>query len=120
MRAARGPRNDVGHAAAPRRERYRFRRMSADLPHLWAVTSGWNGPFQKEEVIVVAHDLDEAVRYAERAFADVAQPVCRAKVRARDLGAAAAGLVAGPRVSGEALGAGGVPLDRRCDDPTGD
>ncbi|MGI9539877.1 MAG: hypothetical protein ACR2N6_06995 [Miltoncostaeaceae bacterium] len=99
------------------RGRYRFRRMSGDLPHLWAVTSGWDGPFQKEEVIVVAHDLQQAVAHAEEAFAEVAQPVCRAKVRARDLGRAAAGLVVGPRVSGESFGAGGVPIERRCDDP---
>lgn len=117
MRAVRGRRNDLGHAAARGPDRYRFRRMSGDLPHLWAVSSGWNGPFQSEEVLVVAHDLDEAVAYAEDAFARVSQPVCRAKVRARDLGAVRAGLVAGPRISGEALASDGVSLDRRCDDP---
>jgi hypothetical protein len=93
--------------------------MPGDSLHLWAVTSGWSGPFQKEEVIVVARDLEEAVVHAEAAFSDAAQPVCRAKVRARDLGAVEAGLVAGPRLSGESLGAGGVALDRRCDDPAG-
>lgn len=81
--------------------------------HLWLATSGWEGPFQHEEVIVVAPDVDGARRYAEEAFARVVQPVCRAKMRIVDLGPVTAGAVAGPRRSGEAF-APGLPVDARC------
>ncbi len=81
---------------------------------LFAATSGWEGPFQHEQVLVAAHGADEARLLAEGAFADVAQPVCRAKMRIRDLGPVATGVVAGPLRAGESLAAGGAPVDRRC------
>ena len=52
----------------------------------FAATSGWDGPFQHEQVLVAAHDADEARRLAEAAFGEVAQPVCRTKMRIADLG----------------------------------
>lgn len=89
--------------------------------HLWAVTSGWDGPFQHEEVLVAAGGPDEALRRAEEAFADVAQPVCRAKMRIADLGALdEPTLVIGPRRSGAALAADGDPVDLRCGAPLPD
>jgi hypothetical protein len=81
---------------------------------LFAVTSGWDGPFQHEQVIVAAAGADQARRLAEDAFAAVAQPVCRAKVRIADLGPVAAGLVAGPLRAGESLAEGGEPVELRC------
>jgi hypothetical protein len=90
--------------------------MSTDSPtlHLWAATSGWDGPFAHEEVIVAAVDADTALRAAERAFAVVVQPVCRAKMRIVDLGPVAPGVVAGPRRSGESYAAEGIDIGRRC------
>ncbi len=87
---------------------------------LWAVTSGWDGPFQHEEVLVAAPGPDEALRRAEQAFAAVTQPVCRAKMRIADLGALSGGLVVGPRRAGAALAADGDPVDLRCGDPLPD
>lgn len=81
---------------------------------LFAATSGWEGPFQHEQVLVAAADAEAARRLAEGAFAGVAQPVCRAKMRISDLGPVAAGVVAGPLRSGESLAAGGAPVDLRC------
>jgi len=80
---------------------------------LWLATSGWEGPFQHEEVIVAAPDLDGARRAAEEAFGAVVQPVCRAKMRIADLGPVGPGLVAGPRRNGEPFAAGGT-VDARC------
>lgn len=81
---------------------------------LWAVSSGWQGPFQHEEVVVAASERHDAVRRAEAAFAEVAQPVCRAKMRVADLGPLEAGLTAGPRRAGEGLADGGEPVELRC------
>ena len=80
---------------------------------LWLATSGWEGPFQHEEVLVAAPDRDAARRLAEEAFAGVVQPVCRAKMRIADLGPVGPGLVAGPRRRGEPF-APGAPVDARC------
>ncbi len=89
--------------------------MDASAPlRLYAATSGWEGPFQHEQVIVAAAGADEAIRLAEVAFADVAQPVCRAKMRVADLGPVAAGVVAGPLRAGDSLAEGGAPVDLRC------
>lgn len=85
----------------------------ADL-RLFAATSGWEGPFQHEQVVVAARDAEEALRLAEDAFAAVAQPVCRAKVRIADLGPVAAGVIAGPLRAGDSLAQGGDPVDLRC------
>ena len=84
---------------------------------LWAVSSGWDGPFQHEEVLVVADEPLDAVRRAEDAFAAVRQPVCRARMRIADLGAPRDGLVVGPRRGGRALSAEGEPVDLRCGAP---
>lgn len=81
---------------------------------LFAATSGWDGPFQHEEVLVAAASVLEAVRRAEEAFAEVRQPVCRARMRVADLGAVGPGLVVGPRKGGAALATGGSPVDLRC------
>ncbi len=86
---------------------------------LFAATSGWEGPFQHEQVVVAATDADAARRIAEDAFAGVAQPVCRAKMRLSDLGPVVAGVVAGPLRAGESLAAGGDPVDLRCGEETG-
>jgi hypothetical protein len=88
--------------------------MDAQTLHLWAATSGWDGPFQHEEVIVAALDTDAATDAAERAFAAVVQPVCRAKMRIVDLGPIAPGVVAGPRRAGESYAAEGIDTGRRC------
>jgi hypothetical protein len=81
---------------------------------LYAATSGWEGPFQHEQVVVAATGADEAIRLAEAAFADVAQPVCRARMRIADLGPVAAGVIAGPLQAGASLAEGGAPVDLRC------
>ncbi|MFN8121653.1 MAG: hypothetical protein U0237_04400 [Thermoleophilia bacterium] len=81
---------------------------------VWAASSGWEGPFQHEEVIVLAEDLDGARRAAEEAFAGVVQPVCRAKMRIADLGPVRAGAVARPRRNGESFTAAGAEVDLRC------
>ena len=96
--------------------------MAPATLRLFAATSGWEGPFQHEQVVVAAHDADAARRLAEEAFAGVAQPVCRAKMRLSDLGPVTAGVVAGPLRAGDSLAAGGVPVDLRCGEepPTGD
>lgn len=86
---------------------------------LWAVSSGWEGPFQLEEVLVVAPDPDTARRRAEERFSGAGQPVCRAKVRVADLGAAGDGLVTEPRRSGESWSRDGADLGRRCDPAPG-
>jgi hypothetical protein len=87
---------------------------------LYAVTSGWEGPFQHEQVVVAATDAEGALRLAEEAFAGVAQPVCRAKMRIADLGPVAAGVVAGPLRAGDSLAAQGEAVDLRCGaDPAG-
>lgn len=86
---------------------------STDL-QLWAATSGWEGPFQHEEVIVVAADAEGARVAAEAAFAEVVQPVCRAKMRIAHLGAVREGAVAGPRRNGQSFTAGGLPVELRC------
>ncbi len=81
---------------------------------IYAATSGWEGPFQHEQVLVAAGDAEEARLLAEDAFAGVAQPVCRAKMRISDLGPVAAGVVVGPLRAGDPLAAGGEPVDLRC------
>ncbi|MCC6829727.1 MAG: hypothetical protein IT200_00130 [Thermoleophilia bacterium] len=81
---------------------------------VWAASSGWDGPFQHEEVIVLAEDLDAARRAAEAAFAEVVQPVCRARMRIADLGPVRPGAVAGPRRGGETFTAAGAEVDLRC------
>ena len=87
----------------------------ADAPlHLFAATSGWEGPFQHEQVLVLATDPERARLLAEEAFAGVRQPVCRAKMRLADLGPATAGVVAGPLRAGQSLTDGGLPVDLRC------
>lgn len=77
------------------------------------VTSGWDGPFQLEQVMVGATDTDQARRLAEEAFAAAAQPVCRARMRIADLGPVRAGVLAGPVRGGDPLAAGS-PVDARC------
>lgn len=89
--------------------------MTAAGPlHLFAATSGWEGPFQHEQVLVAASDRESARRLAEEAFAGVVQPVCRAKMRIADLGPVTAGVVAGPLRAGESLADAGRPVDLRC------
>jgi hypothetical protein len=89
--------------------------VAVDPPiRLFAATSGWEGPFQHEQVLVAARGADEARLLAEAAFAGVTQPVCRAKMRISDLGPVAPGVVAGPLRAGESLAAGGEPVDLRC------
>ena len=77
----------------------------ADL-RLFAATSGWEGPFQHEQVVVAARDAQEARRLAEDAFAAVAQPVCRAKMRIADLGPVARRGGRGPAAGGRLAGRG--------------
>jgi hypothetical protein len=93
--------------------------MSPGAPglRLFAATSGWEGPFQHEQVLVAAADPEAARRLAERAFAGVAQPVCRAKMRLADLGPVGPGLVVGPLRAGDSLAAGGQPVELLCGDP---
>jgi hypothetical protein len=81
---------------------------------LYAATSGWEGPFQHEQVIVAAEDGEAARLLAEEAFARVRQPVCRTKMRIADLGPVTAGVVAGPLKAGDSLAEAGVPVDLRC------
>jgi hypothetical protein len=88
--------------------------MNDTTLHLWSVTSGWEGPFQLEEVLVTASGSDEALSRAERAFAEARQPVCRAKVRVADLGALTEDLVVGPRRADEWFPAERESIDRRC------
>lgn len=90
--------------------------MASEL-QLWAVTSGWSGPFQHEVVLVAAPDVYEAMERAEHAFGEASQPVCRAKVRARQLGPLGADLLVGPLRTGESIVDGGIDLERRCADP---
>ncbi len=87
----------------------------ADTLHLYAATSGWEGPFQHEQVLVAAADAEQARVLAEGAFGAVAQPVCRTKMRIADLGPVAPGVIAGPLRAGDSLAAGGTPVDLRCD-----
>lgn len=82
---------------------------------LWAVSSGWEGPFQLEEVLVVAPDAETARRLAEERFSGAGQPVCRAKVRIADLGAARDGLVTEPRRNGASWSRDGDDPGRRCE-----
>ena len=88
----------------------------SDAPtlRLFAATSGWQGPFQHEQVLVAAPHAEAARALAEEAFAGVVQPVCRAKMRIADLGPIAAGVLAGPLRSGESLTDAGLPVDARC------
>lgn len=81
---------------------------------LYVATSGWEGPFQHEQVVVAAGDREDARRLAEEAFASVVQPVCRARMRIADLGPVAAGVVAGPLRAGDSLADAGEPVDLRC------
>ena len=81
----------------------------------YAVTSGWEGPFHLEEVLVAAGDRGDAIRHAEDAFAAAGQPICRAKMRIADLGRIAEGALAAPRRAGAALSDDWQPVDRRCD-----
>jgi hypothetical protein len=81
---------------------------------LWAVSSGWEGPFQQEEVLVAAGTPMDALRRAEDAFAGARQPVCRAKMRIADLGELGDALVVAPRHGSRLLSAGGDPVDLRC------
>jgi hypothetical protein len=88
---------------------------TAPALRLWAVSSGWQGPFQHEEVLIAALGRDDAIRRAEAAFTDVRQPVCRAKMRVADLGPLEPGLTVGPRRAGEGLLAdAGEPVELRC------
>jgi hypothetical protein len=91
--------------------------MSDTELRMWAASSGWEGPFQHEEVIVLAGDLDAARRAAERAFAGVAQPVCRAKMHIADLGPVRPGATTPPRRHGDSFAAGGAQVAQRCDPP---
>ncbi len=88
---------------------------AAPTLRLFAATSGWEGPFQHEQVLVAATDAERARVLAEEAFGAVAQPVCRTKMRIADLGPVEAGVVAGPLRAGDSLAAGGTPVDLRCD-----
>jgi hypothetical protein len=89
--------------------------MSTDPPvRIFAATSGWEGPFQYEQVLVAATDAEGARLLAEAAFAAVVQPVCRARMRIADLGPVAAGVLAGPLRAGETFGDAGEPVDLRC------
>jgi hypothetical protein len=93
--------------------------MTDPALRIWAATSGWEAPFQHEEVIVVAADIDGARRIAERAFSSATQPVCRAKMRIADLGPVTAGAATATRRSGETFTERGVVVDARCDPPAG-
>ncbi len=82
---------------------------------VFAVTSGWDGPFQLAEAFVAAATHDDAIAHAERAFSDAGQPVCRAKMRIADLGDITDGAVLGLRTSDGPLDANWRSVDRRCD-----
>lgn len=84
---------------------------------LWRVSSGWDGPFQYEDVLVAAPDAEAARVHAEAAFAGVNQPHCRARMRLFDLGDVREGAVGAPRRGGEAFGTGARETGVRCDDP---
>lgn len=88
-----------------------------DPLRLWRASSGWDGPFQYEDVLVVAHDAESARRHAEAAFGAVTQPVCRARMRLFDLGPVAEGAVGAPRRGGEPFGAEALQTGVHCDDP---
>jgi hypothetical protein len=90
-----------------------------EIMHIWAVSSGWEGPFQKEEVIVIASSQDAARQAAEAAFAAQTQPICRAKMHIADLGFATEGAVTPARTTGELFANRGVHIDARCDPPPG-
>ena len=81
---------------------------------LYALTSGWDGPFQLSEVIVVARDEDAAIDLAEAAFADARQPVCKAKMEIADLGIADHGTTTPPRRRDQRIDANWRPIDQRC------
>ena len=76
----------------------------ADPLRLYAATSGWEGPFQHEQVLVAATDAEQARVLAEGAFGAVAQPVCRTKMRIADLGPVAAGRGGRPAARGRLPG----------------
>ena len=84
---------------------------------VWAASSGWQGPFQHEEVIVLAGDIDAARCAAEAAFAEVSQPVCRAKMQIADLGPVRPGAATAPRRHGESFATDGARPAVRCDPP---
>jgi hypothetical protein len=84
---------------------------------MWAASSGWEGPFQHEEVIVLARDVEAARRVAEQAFAGVAQPICRAKMHIADLGPVRPGAATAPRRHGASFASGGAQVEERCDPP---
>ncbi len=87
--------------------------------HLWAVGSGWEGPFQLEVVLVAAEDRGDAMDRAEAAFARARQPVCRAKMRLRDLGPLDADLLVGPLTGATSVLDAADASGRRCG-PSGD
>lgn len=82
---------------------------------LYAVTSGWDGPFQLSEVIVSAPGEDAAVASAESAFRDAGQPICRAKMQIAELGPVSEGVVLGPHDRRIELPGEWRPVGRRCD-----
>lgn len=87
--------------------------MTSTPLRVFLATSGWEGPFQYEQVIVCAATPAAAQHLAEEAFGAVAQPVCRAKMRLADLGPAQPGVLAGPTRAGEPL-ASGMETGTRC------
>ena len=82
---------------------------------LFAVTSGWDGPFQLAEVLVIGSDDETAVAHAEQAFAAAGQPVCRARMRIATIGSASEGVVAPPRTADEAYPREWRDPSLRCD-----
>ena len=91
--------------------------MNSPELRIWAASSGWEGPFQHEEVIVLAADAEAARTAAEAAFDGAAQPYCRAKMRLADLGPARPGASTPPRRAGELLSRDGFPVDVACAPP---
>ena len=81
---------------------------------IWAASRGWEGPFQHEEVIVLAPDRDGARIAAEEAFGGAGQPICRAKMWIADLGPVRAGAATPTRRAGELLAHAGEPVELRC------